>query len=52
MTNKFCNKFKKTCFWPIFGRFSQFWGQKFLENPAQSRTASRGFLVPFQNLEK
>ena len=26
--NKFSNKFKKPCFWPIFGPFSQFWEQK------------------------
>ena len=25
---KFFNKFKKPCFWPFFGPFSQFWGQK------------------------
>ena len=27
MTN-FFNKFKKTYLWPIFGAFSQYWGQK------------------------
>ena len=26
--SKFLKKFKKPCFWPIFGLFSQFWGQK------------------------
>ena len=31
--------FKKLCFWPIFGPFSQFWGGNiFLENPALSST--------------
>ena len=41
---KFSNKFKKTCFWPILGPFSQFLGQKiFLENLALSCTTSYGF---------
>ena len=40
MTNKFCNKFKKTCFWPIFGRFSQFWGQKIIFGKSGSVTHS------------
>ena len=31
---KFFNKFKKPCFWPIFGLFSNFRGKIFLENPA------------------
>ena len=47
---KFFNKFKKPCFWSIFGPFSQFWGQK--QFPALSRTTSYEFLAPFQNLEK
>ena len=51
---KFSNKFKKTCFWPIFGPFSPIFGAKkiFLENPALSCTTSYGFLAPHQNLEK
>ena len=51
---KFFNKFKKTCFWPIFGPFSQFLGQNFFspENRDLSHTASCGFLAPCQNLEK
>ena len=32
MTN-FFNKLKKPCSWPIFGLFSQFWGQKKKKNP-------------------
>ena len=47
---QFSNKFKKSCFWPIFPHF---WGKKnFLENLALSRTTSYGFLAPCQNLEK
>ena len=51
---KFINKFKKPCFWHIFGPFSQFWGQKkiFPENPALSCTTSYRFLAPCQNLKK
>ena len=51
---KFFNIFKNTCFWPIFGPFSQFWKQKkkFLENPALPCTTSYGFLASSQNLEK
>ena len=52
---EFSNIFKKPCFWPIVGPFSQFWGQKkiFMENPALSRTTSnRAQLGPCQNLEK
>ena len=51
---KFFNKFQKPYFWPIFGPFSQFLGQKnfFLENAALSHTTSYGFLAPCQNLEK
>ena len=47
---KFSNKFKKTCFGPIFPIF----GAKniFLENPALSCTTSYGFLAPCQNSEK
>ena len=37
---QFSNKFKKLCFWPIFGPFL---GQK---------KFSYGFLAPCQNLEK
>ena len=41
------------CFWPVFGPFSQFWGQKFFpENPALSCTTSYGFLASCQNLVK
>ena len=53
---KFSNKFKRPCFWPILGLFSQFLAQKkfkiFLENLALSCTTSYGFLAPCQNLEK
>ena len=52
---KFLSKFKKPCFWPIFGLFSQFLEQKkktFSENPALSRATYCGFLAPCQNLEK
>ena len=52
MTNFAINS-KKPVFGPFLVDFPNFGGKKlFLENPAQSRTASRGFLVPFQNLEK
>ena len=44
---KFSNKFKKPCFWPIFGAKNIF-----LENPALSRITSYWFLAPCQNLEK
>ena len=47
--NKFFNKFKKPCFWSIFGPFSQFGGKK---NQAVSHTTSYRFLAPCQNLEK
>ena len=51
---KFFNKFKKPCFWTIFGPFSQFWEQKkkFPENPTMSSTTSFRFLAQCQNLEK
>ena len=50
---KFSNKFKKPCFWPNLGPFSQFWGQKkFSWKIWLSRTTSYGFLAPCQNLEK
>ena len=32
------NKFKKSCFWPIFGPFSQIWGQKFFSRKSGSVT--------------
>ena len=44
---QFSNKFKKTCFWPIFGA-----KKIFLESLALSRTTSYGFLASSQNLEK
>ena len=53
MTN-FFNKLKKPCSWPIFGLFSQFWGQKkkkIQKIPLSCKT-SYGFAVPCQNLEK
>ena len=51
--NKFSNKLKKPCFWPILGPFSQFLGQqKFSWRIWLSRTTSYGFLAPCQNLEK
>ena len=50
---KFFIKFKKSCFWPIFGPFSQFCGQFFFpENPALLSTTSYKFLPPCRNLEK
>ena len=50
---KFFNKFKKPCFWPIFGQFLQFTGKKiFPENLALSQVTSYRFLAPCQNLEK
>ena len=50
---KFFNKFKKPCFWPIFGPFSQCWGKKnFPENLTLSCTTSYRFLAPYQNLGK
>ena len=53
LTTKSFNKFKKPCFWSIFGPFSQTLGQKiFPENPALSYTTSYGFLAPYQNSEK
>ena len=36
MTKVF-NKFKKPCFWPIFGSFSQFWEQKNLRQLKANR---------------
>ena len=47
---KFSNKFKKSCFWPIF----PIYGRKkiFLENPALLHTTSYGSLAPYLNLEK
>ena len=53
MTKSF-NKFKKPCFWPIFGPFSQILRQNFFspENRALSRTTSDGFLALCQNSEK
>ena len=32
------NTFKKPCFWPIFGPFSQFWGKKFFSGKSSSVT--------------
>ena len=40
----FFNKFKNPCFWPRFGHFYKFFGQK--------STTSYGILAPRQNLEK
>ena len=53
MTKSF-TKFRKPCFCPIFGPFSQILGQKsfFPENSALSGTTSYGFLEPNQNSEK
>ena len=44
---QFSNKYKKPCFWPIFGA-----KKIFLESLALSRTTSYGFLAPCQNFEK
>ena len=51
---KFFNKFKKPCFWPIFGQFSPFFGQKdfFKKNPTLSRKARHGPLTPCWVSEK
>ena len=50
---KFSNNLKTSCFWRIFGPFSNFKAKKiFLENPALSRTASYEFLAPCQISEK
>ena len=51
---KFFNKFKKPCFWPIFGSIFSILGAKkfYLENLALSCTTLYGFLAPCQNLEK
>ena len=51
---KFFNKFKKPCFWPIFGPFSQFWGQKlfFKKIGLCHAQLHMGILAPYQNLEK
>ena len=51
---KFSNKLKKSCFWPILGPFSQFWGKKnfFSENPALPCTTPYEFLAPCQISEK
>ena len=48
------DKILQYIYWPIFGPFPQFLGQKtfFLENLALSRTPLYGFLAPCQNLEK
>ena len=35
---KFSNKLQKTCFWPIFGPFSQFLGKKFFSEKSCSVT--------------
>ena len=45
---KFFNKFKRPCFWTIFGPFSFI----SLENLVLSCTTSYGFLAPCQNIEK
>ena len=47
---QFPNKFKKSCFWPIFPTFGA--KKNFLGNPALSHTTSCGFLAICQNLEK
>ena len=44
---QFSNKFKKLCFWSIFGA-----KKIFLENQTLSCTTSYGFLATCQNLEK
>ena len=47
---KFLNKFKKPCFWTIFGPFSQFLEQKNFF--WKIRTTVYGFQAPCQNLGK
>ena len=49
---KFLNKFKRQWFWSIFGPSFQFWGKKFPENLALSRTTSYRVLATCQNLGK
>ena len=54
---KFFNKLKKHCFWPIFGQFSQFWGQKKNFSGKSSSvmhnfSSFKRFLAPYRNLEK
>ena len=44
---KFSEIWKKPHFWSIFGAM-----RIFLKNPALSRLTSRGFLSPYQKLEK
>ena len=39
---KFSNKFKKLCFWPILGPFSQFFGEK--KFPRKSGSVTRNFI--------
>ena len=52
MTKSF-NKFKKPCFWPIFGPFPQILQQIFFpENMALSHTTLYGLVVPCQNSQK
>ena len=52
MTKSF-NKFKKPCFWPIFGPFPQIFQQLFsTKNMALSCTTLYGFVVPCQNSQK
>ena len=49
---KFFYKFKKPCFWPIFGPKVLGAKQFFPENLPLSHTTSYRFLAPCQNLEK
>ena len=52
---KFYNKFKKPCFWLIFGPFFHFpnlGAKRFFWKIRLSRTTSYGFLAPGQNLRK
>ena len=50
----FSNKFKKPCFWPILGPFSQFLGQRKISWKIWLCHAQLhyGFLAPYQNLER
>ena len=46
---KFLNKFKKPCFWPIFGPFFSIFEAKKISG---KHTSSYEFLAPCQNLAK
>ena len=51
MTKSF-NKFKKSCFWPIFGHLPNVGDKKNFSGKFSSATSSNWFLASCQNLEK